>query len=297
MAGRKAAEAVRKVAPQFVMESHVFAAVLLAAVLHAGWNSALKVGLDRVSAAVLLALVQAMIAIPLLPFVPRPSVNALPWILASAALHVGYKLCLVQAYARSDLSVAYPLARGSAPLIVAAWSLLFLGAAFPPRSLAAILVISSGVLLLAAKGRPEGRMSGRALFWALGTAGFTAGYTLVDGTGARIAGTASGYILWMVIGDAVGTAAFAALLRGCAAFPALLRVWRTGLAAGAMSLASYWIAIWAFTQAPIALVAALRESSILFATVIAALALRERVTRWRWLSAGAIACGVVLMKM
>lgn len=278
------------------MDNHVFMAVLLAALLHAGWNSLVKVGLDRLSTILLLTLVPVAIAIPVLPFIARPAAGSWIWILAGAALHTGYKIFLVQTYAHADLSQVYPLARGTAPLIVTGWSVLFLGAVFTPGSLFGILVISLGILLMAARGSASGRMRGPALFWALGTAGFTAGYTLVDGVGARIAGTASGYILWMMIGDAIGMVTYAALTRGRAAFSALLPAWKTGLAAGAMSLGSYWIAVWAFTQAPIALVAALRESSILFATVIAALVLREQVNRWRWISAGIIACGVMLMR-
>ena len=280
----------------FEVENHVFMAVLLAAVLHAGWNSVVKVGLDRVSTILLLALVQAAIAIPVLPFVAQPATGSWVWILAAAALHTGYKIFLTQAYAHADLSQAYPLARGSAPLIVTVWSVLFLGTNFTPVSVIAILAISLGILLMAARGSSSGWMRGPAMFWALGTAGFTAGYTLVDGVGARIAGTSSGFILWMVIGDAIGMMAYAALTRGRTAFSALLPAWKSGLAAGAMSLGSYWIAVWAFTQAPIALVAALRESSILFATIIAAVALNERVSRWRWISACFIACGVAFMK-
>ena len=280
----------------FAVENHVFMAVLLAAFLHAGWNSVVKVELDRVSALLLLSLVQAAIAIPLLPFAAQPTSESWIWILASAALHVGYKVFLMQAYSHADLSQAYPLARGSAPLIVTVWSVVFLGVTFTPSSVAAILAISLGILLMATKSSSSGRMGGSSIFWALGTAGFTASYTLVDGVGARIAGTSSGYILWMVIGDAIGMMTFAALTRGRTAFSAMLPAWKTGIAAGTMSLASYWIAVWAFTQAPIALVAALRESSILFATIIAVLALRERVNRWRWISACFIVGGVVLMK-
>ena len=280
----------------FAVENHVFMAVLLAAFLHAGWNSVVRMGLDRFSTILLLALVQAAIAIPILPFVTQPATESWIWILAAAALHTGYKIFLVRAYAHADLSQAYPLARGSAPLIVAVWSVLFLGVTFTPGSVAAILAISLGILLMAAKGSSSGWMRGQAMFWVLGTASFTAGYTLVDGVGARIAGTSSGFILWMVTGDAIGMTAYAVLTRGRTAFPALLPAWKTGIAAGAMSLGSYWIAVWAFTQAPIALVAALRESSILFATIIAAFALGERVNRWRWISACFIACGVALMK-
>lgn len=280
----------------FAVEIHVFVAVLVAASLHAGWNSLVKMGIDRRSTLLLLTLVQAGIAIPLLPFVAQPATEAWSWILASAALHVGYKIFLMQAYAHADLSQAYPLARGSAPLIVTIWSALILGTTFTPTSVAAILAISLGILLMTTKGSSSGWMRSSAVFWALGTAAFTASYTLVDGVGARIAGTSSGFILWMVIGDAIGLTTFAVLTRGRASISALLPVWRAGVVTGAMSLGSYWIAVWAFTQAPIALVAALRESSILFATVIAAVVLSERVTRWRWISACLIACGVALMK-
>ncbi|MEM9578278.1 MAG: EamA family transporter [Pseudomonadota bacterium] len=279
------------------MENQVFAAVLIAAILHAAWNSVVKIGLDRGSTVLLLALVQAAIALPILPFVTQPAVEAWPWIIASALLHTGYKLFLVQAYAHTDLSQAYPLARGTAPLIVTLFSVMFLGVTFDIASLAAILCVSAGILLMAVKGSSVGRMGSAALFYTIGTAGFTASYTLVDGIGARIAGISSGFILWMAIGDALGMTLYALWSRGTAAFPAMVPAWRTGIAAGALSLGSYWIAIWAFTQAPIALVAALRESSILFAVLIAAFILREPVSRWRWLSAAAIAGGVALMKL
>jgi len=279
------------------MENHVFAAVLVAAFLHAGWNSVVKLGLDRVSTVLLLALVQALIAIPILPFVPKPTNEAWPWIVAAAALHTGYKVFLVQAYAHADLSQAYPLARGTAPLIVTLVSVAFLGVSLEPASLLAIFCICAGILVMAARGSADGLMRGKALFYAMATAAFTASYTLVDGVGARIAGTSSGFILWMVIGDANGMIAYALWTRGRSAFPTMLPAWKTGIVAGAMSLGSYWIAVWAFTQAPIALVAALRESSILFAVLIAAFVLREPVSGWRWLSALAIAGGVALMKV
>lgn len=278
------------------MDNHVFAAILFAACLHAGWNSVVKLGLDRFSTVLLLTLVQAVIAVLILPFVPQPTPDSWPWIVAAAVLHTGYKLFLVQAYTHADLSQAYPLARGTAPLFVTLFSVSFLGVSFAPASLLAILAISAGILLMAAKGSANGRMHGKALFYAIGTAGFTAGYTLLDGMGARIAGTSSGFILWMVLGDGVGMIIYAIWRHGSSAFPALRPAWKSGIAAGAMSLGSYWIAVWAFTQAPIALVAALRESSILFAVLIATFILREPVSGWRWASTCIITAGMVLMK-
>lgn len=278
------------------IETHVFLAVLFAALLHAGWNSVIKSGLDHFSSVVLMAVVQAAIAIPVLPFVAQPDVAAWGWVVAASALHFGYKLFLVQAYAHADLSQAYPLARGTAPLVVTVFSVLVLGVAFSGTNLIAILMISFGILLMALKGSSQGRMPGKALFYVIGTAGFTASYTLVDGTGARVSGAASGFFLWMALGDAVAMMGYAVWKRGANAFASLIPSWKTGTLAGAMSMGSYWIAIWAFTQAPIALVATLRESSILFAILIAGFVLREEVSKWRWASACAIAGGVVLMR-
>ncbi|NDV01992.1 EamA family transporter [Pseudoroseicyclus tamaricis] len=279
------------------MPLHVFAAVLAAALLHAGWNAVIKKATGRQASMLLLALVQGAIALPLLPFVPTPAPEAWGWVLAGGALHAGYKLMLTQAYTHADLSLAYPLARGTAPLIVMAVSALWMGASFGPTALAAIVAISAGVLLMAVKGGSGARVSRTALGYALATAAFTASYTLADGVGARVAGTASGFVLWMVLVDTGLMAAAAALTTGRAAFRGLGAAWRTGLPAGAMSLGAYWIAVWAFTQAPLALVAALRESSILFAALIAAVVLREPVERWRWVAAGLIAAGVLLTRL
>jgi drug/metabolite transporter (DMT)-like permease len=276
----------------------VFLAVLTAALLHASWNVIVKVGLDRFSSILLLTLMQAAIALPILPLVQQPATSAWPWIIASALLHTGYKIFLIRAYHYGDLSQVYPIARGAAPMIVALVSVFFLGEPLTATGLAAVIVIASGVAMMSLRGGGQlGRMSPTALIYALGTAAMTSSYTLVDGIGARVAGSASGFILWMVIGDAIGMMIFAAIARGPSAFSGAVSAWKGGIAAGAMSLGSYWIAVWAFTQAPIALVAALRESSVLFAMVIAATVLRERATRWRWAAAGAIVCGIALVRM
>lgn len=280
------------------MEPVVFAAVLFAALLHASWNVVLKLGTDRFSAVLLLALVQAAIALPLLPFVPQPAPEGWAWIAGAAVLHSGYKLFLVRAYAHGELGQVYPLARGTAPLIVALVSVALLGERLAGAELAAILLISAGVLTMALKGGgPLGRMSPHGLAYALGTAGFTAAYTLFDGVGARVAGTPSGFILWMVIGDALVMVAAGLLRRGRGLARGLRPALVPGIAAGALSLASYWIAVWAFTRAPIALVAALRETSILFAILIATVVLGERAGCGRIAAAGLIVAGVALMRL
>jgi drug/metabolite transporter (DMT)-like permease len=280
-----------------VMEPLVFAAVLAAAALHAGWNAVVKVGLDRFSSVLLLSLVQSGLALALLPFFPLPAPAAWPWIAASALLHSGYKIFLIAAYEHGDLSQVYPLARGTAPLAVALVGALALGEAMTPVKGSAVVAIALGVVLMSLKGGELGAIPAKALAYALGTAAFTASYTLVDGVGARVAGAASGFTLAMFVGDGLGMAAYGLARRGGGALRALMPAWRSGLAAGAMSLVSYWVAIWAFTRAPIALVAALRETSVLFAMLIAVGVLGERAGPWRWAAAALILAGVTLMRL
>ena len=279
------------------MDALVYLAVLAAAMLHAGWNSLVRVGTDRFSLLVLLALVQGAIAVPGLVFAPAPAGEAIPWIAVTALLHSGYKVFLEKAYAHADLSQAYPLARGTAPLIVFLFSVLMFGQAFDPAETLAVVAISAGIFLMALKGGHGRRMNGKALAYSIGTAAFIAGYTMTGGIGARIAGTATGFLFWVVIGDAMGMAAYAFLYRGRTAFAALLPAWKAGVFVGLVSLIAYWIVLWAFTVAPIALVAALRETSIVFATAIAALLVRENVSAWRWMSAGCIVAGAILMRI
>ena len=271
----------------------VFLAVLLAALLHAGWNALVKTGLDRFSSILLLGLVQGGIALVLLPFFGLPPSDAWPWVLAGSALHSGYKLALIRAYGHGDLSQIYPLSRGTAPLIVAVAGTLFLGEAMDWARTAAVIAIAAGIMTMAGRGG----LTRAGLFWALVTASFTAAYTLADGVGARIAGSASAFILTMIVLDGAIMLAFGLAARGGAGLLALLPAWRGGLAAGAMSLGSYWIAVWAFTQAPLAMVAALRETSVLFAMLIGAWLLKERQTGRRWAAGALILAGVVLMRV
>jgi drug/metabolite transporter (DMT)-like permease len=279
------------------MSIGVFLAVLGAALLHAGWNALVKVGLDRFSSVLLLGLVQGAIALILLPVFGLPPVAAWPWAIGSAALHSGYKIFLIRAYSHGDLSQVYPLARGTAPVIVAVAGALFLAETPTPLRIAAILAIAGGIMLMAGGGRGGAGLSRQALLWARGTAGFTAAYTMADGVGARIAGAASAFTLAMFVLDGLIMLGFGLASRGVAAVAALAPAWRSGTAAGAMSLASYWIAIWAFTRAPLALVAALRETSVLFAMLIAVLLLGEAIPPRRWAAAALILAGIVLMRV
>ena len=275
------------------MSFAVFFAILFAALLHAGWNALVKTGLDRFSSILFLGLVQGGIALLLLPFFGLPGRAAWPWVLAGSALHSGYKLALIRAYGHGDLSQVYPLSRGSAPLIVAVAGALFLGETMDLARSAAVVAIAAGIILMAGRGG----LTRAGLGWALVTAAFTAAYTLADGVGARVAGSASAFILTMIALDGAIMLAWGLAARGPAGIAAMLPAWRPGVAAGAMSLGAYWIAIWAFTQAPLAMVAALRETSVLFAMLIAAVLLKERLTARRWAAAALILAGVALMRV
>ena len=278
------------------MSPAVFAAVLAAALMHAGWNAVIRIGLDRFAAILLLALAQSGIAAVLLPVVPRPAPEAWPFIACAALLHTGYKLFLIRAYAHGELSQVYPLARGTAPLIVAGAGAAIFGERLGLQATLAVLAIGVGVVLIAG-GQGPAPTPRRAVGYALGTAAFTAAYTITDAAGARIAGTATGFAMWMFAADGVAMAAYALATRGAAVIATLRSALGPGLLAGALSLGSYWIVIWAFTQAPVAMVAALRETSVLFAMLIAAVGLRERVSPRRWAAALLIAAGVVAMRV
>ena len=280
------------------MDPIVFWVVLGAAVMHATWNAVVKVGLDRFSLMLLLSLVQSGLALALLALFPLPAAASWGWLAASAVLHAGYKIFLIQAYEHGDLGQVYPLARGTAPLIVALVSMAVLGEVMGATKTAAVVAIGLGVIVMSMRSGPDMLALPRlALTWALGTACFTAAYTLVDGAGSRLSGSASGFTMFIFIGDGVCMALYALAARGRSAFRGLLPAWRSGVLAGALSLGSYWIAIWAFTQAPIAMVAALRETSVLFAMLISVIVLREATGPWRWLAAALIGAGVVGMRM
>lgn len=256
-------------------------------------------GADRFASIALLSVSQSGLALILLPFAPVPTPAAWPWIVGAGALHTGYKLFLIRAYEHGDLSQVYPLARGAAPPVVAVGGVWLLGEALTPAGWAAVGAIALGVALMAARGGSEAlpRLPGKALAYALGTAGFVAAYTLADAAGARIAGSAMGFTMWMFVADGLFMLVYAFATRGTAALASVGAGWRTGLPAGALSLGAYWIVLWAFTRAPVALVAALRETSVLFAMLIAFVVLKERAGPWRWAAAVLITAGVAAMRL
>jgi len=279
------------------MELHVFLAVLFGAACHAGWNAFLKIRLEPFSAMALIAIVSALVVTPILPFLSIPPLAAWPWLLASVAFHFGYFIFLTEAYRAGDMGQVYPIARGSAPLMTAIVGTLFVGEKVGLLGWLGILVLVGGVFLLSMRGGRDLHFDKRAVAFALFTAVTICGYSIVDGIGARAAGSAHGYTAWLFIFDGLMMLVMVLIRRGRAVIPEFASFWKEGLIGGALSLASYWIAIWAMTVAPIPLVAALRETSVLFAAVIAIVVLKEPLQRPRVIAALMIVAGLVLIRL
>ncbi|MDZ7905430.1 MAG: DMT family transporter [Cypionkella sp.] len=278
------------------MSIGILLAVLGAAFLHAAWNAAIKVGSSRMGAMVLLSVGEMTIGLAVAAFLPLPPAVVWPWIAASSCAHFMYKFFLAYAYERGDLSRVYPIARGAAPMIVA-----IVGAALLPDVLAAqeylgIFILGLGILAMAQGVFTEGE-NRKLLPFAIGSAIATACYTMIDGSGARISGNAISYIAWVFVVEGalflVGIVAW----RGAAIIPRGRRDWAAGMCAAVASYGAYAISVWAMTKAPIAVVAALRETSILFAVLIGWAVFGERISRGKILAAALIVSGVIATRL
>ena len=281
------------------MSLTVFFAVLFAAVLHAVWNALLKHGADKFVGMAGVVIGHTPFALAVLPFVPFPAPEAYPYMVGSVVLHFGYQMFLLSSYRIGDLTQVYPIARGTAPLIVAGVSIALLGVTLMPREIAGIVVIGTGLISLSLVRQQSGARNGKAAILALITGCFIASYSLNDGLGARAAGTAVGFYAWSTL--------VSALL-----FSITMMIWKPGvlrqmvttgpglkafIIGGGASFVAYAIVTWAFTQAPIALVTALRETSIVFALLIGVFFLRERLDLAKVVATFLTIIGAVLIRL
>jgi drug/metabolite transporter (DMT)-like permease len=280
------------------MDLFVFCAVLAAAAFHATWNALLKVKLEPIVAICVISVGCGIAVLPVLPFVDLPRPAAWPYIGGSLFVHLFYYSALAEAYKTGDLGLVYPIARGSAPFMTATGAYLLVGQELGPLGWFGVAVLASGILVLSFKGgRVSAKPNLRSAGFALVTALTITTYTLIDAIGAKVAGSAHAYAGWLFILDAVMMAAYG-LLRFPAAFVGAMKSEpRLLFVGGGLSAAAYWIAIWAMTVAPIALVAALRETSVLFAAAIGIVFLREPVIPARIIAACLVLIGVVLIRL
>lgn len=271
-------------------------AVLGAAFLHALWNALIKVGTSKIGGMVILSLAEIPIGLAVATWRPLPIMAAWPWIIAAGVTHFFYKFFLTYAYDRGDLSRVYPIARGAAPMIVALIGLATLTDKISGWEYAGITVLGLGIALMA-RGVFTNGESRKLLPFALGSAAATATYTMIDGLGARVSGDAIGYVAWVFVVDGFLFSMGMIAIRGRAVLPAQPRAWAMGVFAATASYGAYAISIWAMTFAPIAVVAALRETSILFAVLIGWLGFGEPMTKSKATAAGLIVAGVMLTRL
>jgi drug/metabolite transporter (DMT)-like permease len=278
------------------MDAEILALVLLAAALHASWNALVKIGGDPFVRLALLNVVSGLCALPLLLIVAPPALASWPYLLGSVAIHLAYNVTLAYGYRLGDLSQVYPVARGIAPPLVALGAWLIVGESPGPIGVLAILVISGAIASLAFS--PGWRLGPLAPLWfALATGLSIAGYTICDGLGGRAAGDVLGYIAWLFVLDAVPFGLIVVFWRRHD-LPGHLRAsGGAPVLGGVLALGAYGLVIWAMSQAPMASVSALRETSVIMAALIGTRLLREPFGRRRVVAASVVALGVVLLEV
>lgn len=272
-------------------------AVLCAALLHASWNAMVKGSDDPLADLALLNLAAGALALPALLALPPLPAASWPFVAGSIVIHLGYYATLIATYRHADLGVGYPLMRGSAPLLVALLGVAAFDEQPSASGWAGIGLISAGLLSLAWHQRRRAGAA-QAVLYALANAALIACYTWVDASGARRGGEPLSYVAWLFALNALPLTALVARLRGPRALALQAgRRWRIALGGGACSALAYAIAVWATTRAPVAMVSALRETSVVFALGIGTWLLRERLSPQRWAAVAAVAAGAVTLKL
>ena len=269
-------------------------AVLTAAVAHATWNAIAHGSKDRLLTFALMGAGGLVLAIPLLLAAPAPAAACRPYLATSVLIHVGYQLLLMRCYRVGEFSQVYPLARGISPAVVTVAALLLLGEHLTGPQLIGVLVIPAGLACLVFIGQRPHRA---ALIAAVATGLTIAAYTTVDGIGVRLSGSAAGYIGWLMALEGLAIPVAAGVIRR-GALPGQLRGrWQAGLLGGVLSVAAYGLVLWAQTRAALALVAALRETSIIIGAVIGSLVFKEPFGRPRIAATVLVVTGILLLNI
>jgi drug/metabolite transporter (DMT)-like permease len=269
--------------------------VLTAAVMHATWNAIVKVEDDRLVTMAVMIGTTGLLAPLLLLLGPAPAPESWPYIGLSAFLNNVYFLFLIEAYRVGDLSHAYPLARGSAPLMVAGGAALFAGEHLSGQELAGVAIISAGIIGLMVVSGSGLKGGWRSIVYPLATGMMIAAYTVVDGIGVRLSGNPAGYIGWLFILSPIPLVAIALARQRGATIAFLRGKWRTPLLGGFLNMGSYGLAIWALSISAMAQVSALRETSVVIAVLIGTFVLKEPMGRHRMMASVAVAFGVLLI--
>jgi drug/metabolite transporter (DMT)-like permease len=270
--------------------------IFVSAIVHAVVNVLTKRADDKYAMRLLIGVFSAVLVAPFLFFLPLPSGRAIWFLLATGFVHALYELLLVKSYESAAFSAVYPVARGTGPLFVALGALFLLHEPAPWTQVAGIAMVCGGVIAIGLSHRAsEGALKGLA--FALGT-GLTIGiYTLIDASGVRSVAQPFTYVLWFFVMHGASVLATAPGIRGRAVVIEARRQWRLGVVMAALSIVTYGSAMLAYSFGATAKLAALRETSVLFGTALAMSFLGEHMTLRRWLAAGVIAAGAIMLQM
>jgi drug/metabolite transporter (DMT)-like permease len=278
------------------MLSYTGGLVLLAALLHASWNAMLHGNEDRFLSMTWMSIAIAAVPTLVILFTPLPASAAWPYIVASGIVHIVYNVTLVRSYRRNDLAQAYPIARGSSPLLVTLGAALFAHEVIRPSQVLGILMISGGIIAIALERFHVSRAGLRA---ALTTGATIAVYTVIDSIGVRLSGgEALAYTAWMFLFYWLMPLLFVALRGVTALWPPVRSApvsIGSSLVGGLVSIAAYGIVIWALQSGATGTVSALRETSVVFAVLIGRVFLREAVSAKRWIACMIVAAGAVCL--
>ena len=270
----------------------VTAAVLGAALLHAAWNALLKGSADKDLDTVAISVGAGVLGLAVALCLPFPAAESWPWLAGSAAVHILYFAFLAGAYRWGDLSYAYPIMRGGGPVVVALASATMFGEVLPLAPTIGVVLICSGIVAFA-----SGHADRRATMFALANAVVIATYTLCDAKGARASGSPVAYAMWFFVANGIVIYAYAGVRRGLEVPRYVARHWGRAAAGAVLTTGTYGIVLWAMTVAPVALVAVMRETSVLFAAAFGAILFKEKFTRRRLFATGAVLCGLVALKL
>lgn len=278
------------------MSVEISALVLVAAALHAGWNALLKISGDRVAVMAVVTFAGSLLSLFALPYVDSPDPASWPFLVLSILIHTGYHFFLPVAYDHGDLGQIYPIARGAAPLLVTLGALIFAGEVLDPFALTGVACLAVGVMALTFDKGAGAIKRPKAVFFAFATAACIASYTVVDGLGARQAESVLGYAVWLTIGNGILTFLLALAWKRTAVWRVARANLKIGFFGAAMQVGAYWIVVWALALAPMAMVSALRETSVLFAALLSTFLLKEGFGVWRFVSASLVTFGLFLTR-
>lgn len=275
----------------------VAAAVLLAALLHATWNAMLKAGSDRLLTMALIQLTSVVVGLVLVLLVPLPAGASWPFLILSTLLHVGYQLFLLLAYRVGDLNQVYPIARGLGPLLVALFGAWVFGERLSPSTHVGILVVCLGLFGLGYVRAGAALASRKPLAYAAGTGVIIALYTITDALGVRLSGNPLSYIAWLTLLDGPALVVYFLWRRGPVGFRVPWAQAQGGVLGGVLTIVAYALVLWAYDQGPVAPIAALRETSVIFAALIGSRLLHEPLGGRRITAATVVAAGAILINL